>query len=82
VQLVIDVAGNAAVIDVGVHRVLSVLAADAPVNDDFDLLDASQAGHEVLVEVWTMLADDHEDAHAGSLPRRLADWHAIFCAWL
>jgi hypothetical protein len=48
---------------------LRVVWADPTVEDDLHPVDACEARHEVLVEVRSILGDDDEDPHAGSLPR-------------
>jgi hypothetical protein len=79
-QLFIHVPGNSAVTGIGGgHWPVRTVGADAAVDDDFDFLDAGETGGEVLVEVRTILGDDDEDPHAGSLPRRRAGG-AIFRA--
>lgn len=77
-QLLIDVPGDSAVSKIGGDHAMRILGADTPVHDHFNLLDAGEGGREVLVEVWTILGDDDEDPHAGSLPRPVPGGRAIF----
>ena len=79
-ELLVDrTGGNTAVIgdrlEAGAVR---VVRADPTVEDDLDPLDAREARPEVLVEVRSILGDDDEDPHAGSLPRTVRHWCAIF----
>ena len=82
-QLLVDVPGHPSVVGTGPgHRAVRVVGTDTPVDDHFDLFDAGEAGHEVLVEIRPVLGDDDEDPHAGSLPRRVGagrDFSSAVC---